>query len=1044
VDPSSEDPELRFAREIRFQAALQHPNILPVHDSGHVLDMLYYVVPYVEGMTLREKLNREKQLTLPDAICIARELADAIDYAHRAGVIHRDIKPENILLSGPHVMLCDFGVALAIGTIMAPKLTKPGMGGPGTPAYMSPEQLLGDHDIDTRTDIYGLATVFFEMLAGKPPFTGKAGFVQRFTEAPPALADVRPDIRPHIDQALKRALARLPADRFSTATEFVAELEETEVVRSTPTRSRVPTPIAPLIGREGELASISELLATNRLVTLVGVGGVGKTRIAEEIASRSASAFRDGCCMVALGAVEAPELLAASIAEALGLTFSGRASPDSQLLDILRDRQLLLVLDGFDHFVGRSDLPETIVKNAAEIKLLVTSRERLNIWAETVCVLKGLALPTLDASGPFGDQPAIRLFLERARRNDSLYSASSGECSAIARICHVVGGLPLGIEIAAAMTRVLSAGEIADELAGDLDSLAAPGRDVPVRHRSLRAVFEQSWGLLTAPERLALMGLSVLRGRFGREAAMRVADASLSVIVALIDKSLLQRNHDGSFALHDVVCQFASEKLKGNPSRYEEALDALSVYFAEHLALRQPDLYGPGLYSTLDEFADNIENIRTGWRRAIDQGRLDHIAMYAQPMCSFYVVRGRYEEGSIELALADPMLGRHPLSAFLLARRAHLYHAYGNVIASREVCRRALAIVPGLPKNACETGVVFAAIGYIAGEHGKLRASSRFFRRAIPILRAHAPEWELGYTLINWGSTQLRLGDYRGAEATCRDALGFFTRIGEPRARTIAQLNLSVVIDEDRPLEAHRLQEECVATARELGDRFLLGAALLNFAHSCYVTGQYERARESVGEAHKLLGQLRRYDALSMCHHLLGTLALAARDPDRAAIEFRRALELADSVSAFPLTMLILPEIAELLATLGDRSRAARLAVALLRHPLCDRYVKRRSTEVLASIRQDDLETVLRAERAIPRPHEHLEIMQEFLAIETSASPSPACESAVLPSVPASPTDGTEPPVKASHLHSMRLDISVDARANRLGTNDDISSASSP
>jgi serine/threonine protein kinase len=170
--------EARFVREIRLLARLQHPFILPLHDSGHVEDVLYYVAPYVTGESLRERIERERKLPVPDALHIAREVADALDCAHRNGILHRDIKPGNILLSGGHAIVADFGVARALEASRGPRLTKTGQG-IGTSGYMSPEQMLGQRDLDSRTDIYGLGCVLYEMLTGAAPFSGKTGFARR-------------------------------------------------------------------------------------------------------------------------------------------------------------------------------------------------------------------------------------------------------------------------------------------------------------------------------------------------------------------------------------------------------------------------------------------------------------------------------------------------------------------------------------------------------------------------------------------------------------------------------------------------------------------------------------------------------------------------------------------------------------------------------------------------------------------------------------------------------------------------------------------------
>jgi len=245
ADPESETGEIRFIREIRLVARLQHPNILPLHDSGHVGNQLYYVMPYVMGETLRMRMHRERQMGIDASCAIAREAADALAYAHGQGIVHRDIKPENILLSGGHAIVADFGIARAIDLAGVKQLTATGMGGPGTPAYMSPEQLLGDRAVDARSDIYSLGCVLYEMLAGKPPFPGKDGFVKRFTEPPPHISSLRRDIAPWLDEVVAIALSKDPSDRYASASDLVTALcPPTQTVRTPRREQALKHPLA--------------------------------------------------------------------------------------------------------------------------------------------------------------------------------------------------------------------------------------------------------------------------------------------------------------------------------------------------------------------------------------------------------------------------------------------------------------------------------------------------------------------------------------------------------------------------------------------------------------------------------------------------------------------------------------------------------------------------------------------------------------------------------------------------------------------------------
>jgi TolB-like protein len=219
----------RFLREIEIAARLNHPHILPVYDSGEAEGFLYYVMPYVEGETLRERLSRETQLPVAEAVRLAREVADGLSHAHRHGVIHRDIKPENILLSGGHAVIADFGIARAISEAGGDRLTETGIT-LGTPAYMSPEQGLGQAELDGRSDLYSLGCVLYEMLAGEPPHSGpttQSVMAKRMSGVIPSVRTVRETVPPALDTVLTRALARVPADRFATVGELAEALNQT-------------------------------------------------------------------------------------------------------------------------------------------------------------------------------------------------------------------------------------------------------------------------------------------------------------------------------------------------------------------------------------------------------------------------------------------------------------------------------------------------------------------------------------------------------------------------------------------------------------------------------------------------------------------------------------------------------------------------------------------------------------------------------------------------------------------------------------------------
>ena len=331
---------------------------------------------------------------------------------------------------------------------------------------------------------------------------------------------------------------------------------------TTPRPRPLPPQPTPLVGRAREVAEITELLAEPqlRLVTLVGPGGVGKTRLSLACAAQVAEQFADGVAFAPLAPVHDVATVYPALATALALTFAGTSELAAQVHHFLHNKTLLLVLDNLEHLLDEVDFVVTLLAEAPQVKLLVTSRERLNLQEEAVYTVGGLPLLT-EASDASADSAALQLFLQAARRTRSKFQPSADDLPAIAQICRLVDGIPLGIELAAAWVHLLSCQEIVAEIGRNLDFLATPARNVPERHRTLRAVFDHSWQLLTPGEQRILRQLSVFQGSFTRDLAVAVTDATLPVLGALVNKSLLRRNEDGRYELHEQVRQYAYRKL---------------------------------------------------------------------------------------------------------------------------------------------------------------------------------------------------------------------------------------------------------------------------------------------------------------------------------------------------------------------------------------------------------------------------------------------------------------------------------------------------
>jgi predicted ATPase/DNA-binding SARP family transcriptional activator len=329
-------------------------------------------------------------------------------------------------------------------------------------------------------------------------------------------------------------------------------------------RHNLPPSSTPFVGRDEELADLADLMSDPdcRLVTLIGPGGIGKTRLALQVAAGQVGLFAQGVTYVPLATLRSADLLVPATAHALQLQFHSQENAEQQLLDFLRAKEMLLVLDSMECVLDGSDLLAKILLDAPEVVLLVTSRQRLNLHEEWAYHVDGLAYPGTPTTEELETFGAIALFVQTARRAHRKFLLTEGEGTHVARICQLVEGMPLAVELAAASIPARTCEEIAMELERDLDTLATSLRNMPARHRSLSAAFEHSWRLLSEGERAALCQLSRFPDGFGAEAAEQVAGASSQMLTSLVDKSLLRRSTSGRYEMHRILKWCAAQKLK--------------------------------------------------------------------------------------------------------------------------------------------------------------------------------------------------------------------------------------------------------------------------------------------------------------------------------------------------------------------------------------------------------------------------------------------------------------------------------------------------
>lgn len=557
-----------------------------------------------------------------------------------------------------------------------------------------------------------------------------------------------------------------------------------------PVRHRLPQQLTPFIGRERELAQLEARLSnpTYRLVSIVGPGGIGKSRLAQQVALQLLNRFADGLYFVPLAQVLMVESLPAAIAEAVGLTFAaGQQSPAEQLCEMIGSKQMLLVLDNFEHLIAGASLLLDLVRRSPRLVLLVTSRERLNLQAEDLFELQGLPTPVdvIDAEG--ASFAAVRLFVDRAHRLDKQFELRAEQLPHVVRICQLVEGFPLAIELAATWLGDLTCEEIVAELTTGLDRLETTLGDVEPQHRSLRAVFNSSWRLLATGERQTLAQLAIFRGGFNVDAARAVANASPSLLSSLRNKSLLRPAGSRRYDMHALVHQFSAEFLAASSFR-ENVRNAHCHYFINLLEEKTValDTREAGLASKI--IALDWENVMLAWQTAAAQVKLPLLRRALEGLVRFCDLRSLYQEIEMLLAAAMTAVDQAEASApdatpclelrcrllTALAYFAECRHEYEQTV---ELSQRALTLAHQLNDEALIVGVYLnqaKAFELVSNHHQGLALAEK----TLEIAQTEGLELEAGVCLELIGYNAYALGDYPRSRETYQRLVDFHERTG--------------------------------------------------------------------------------------------------------------------------------------------------------------------------------------------------------------------------------------------------------------------------
>ena len=614
----------------------------------------------------------------------------------------------------------------------------------------------------------------------------------------------------------------------------------------------LPGYTAPFFGREKELLQIISLLGdpTCRLVTLVGPGGIGKTRLAIEAARQYGDTYQRDVYFVSLQPLTSPDLILPAVAAALSFQFFPGSEPKQQLLDFLRDKSQLLVMDNFEHLLDGVDLLADILQAAPAVKCLVTSRERLNIQEEWGLSLEGLSFPEEEAQELLESYSAVRLFAQRARQFQVNFSLEGNE-QAVEQICRSVEGMPLGLELAATWLRVMSCPQIAEHLGSSIDFLTTPLRNVAERHRSLRTVFEQSWKLLTTDEQTVLMRLSVFHGGFDLDAAKQVTGASLPMLAGLADKSLIRLMGNQRYDLHELLRQYAEQALEATGTA-DTSHAAHSSYYLHFVAQRDADIKGRRQQTGLYELRMNLENIRPSLLWAVEHEEYDLITT---PVLDCLVNLGEIGALSfemlmllkqIEIGLVAKLMSPDALLLDQVAiRRERL-----NFLAGTKIDHERLEVILERARQRGDSGEIAYCLWFLGDYNGVTRdlvTQLGRYEEAHQLWRAVGDEFNLAHSWVGLGAVCFALNRIGEGFDALRESVHIRRRIGD-----LSNLAFSLVmlghfcVLQGRLSEAERDIDEALDIQEEIGKTSVYPLIKLAKAGGAFFRGDFDTALAEV------------------------------------------------------------------------------------------------------------------------------------------------------------------------------------------------------
>lgn len=766
----------------------------------------------------------------------------------------------------------------------------------------------------------------------------------------------------------------------------------------------LPVQSTPFLGRAADLRQICERLKmpSCRLISLIGPGGVGKTRLALQVGAEMIEQFKHGVYFVPLAALHSEEYIVPTVANALNFSFYSRQDEKTQLFEYLREKEMLLIFDNLEHLISASSMVKELLAAAQSCKVLVTSRELMNLQGEWLYDVQGMDTP--DNATTFEENDAVQLFLYHARRVNADIEIERDK-TAILRVCDLVSGLPLGIELAVAWLRTLSCQDVAKEIERTFDFLSTSFRDMPERHRSLRAVFDYSWNLMTPHEQNRLMCLSVFRGGFTREAAEEVADIPLPLLSSLVDKSLLRCSSSGRYEVLETVRQYAEERLREHPDIESEVQAQHGKYYAHVFERKWQQSSVDKRDAILQDIGANIENMRLSWEWAINYGNEESISNCLVTLHRFYRARDWQREGEEVFSRGVGKLrqrwGKSSLNkkqqeiiGMLLSRQGSFCDRLGIYEKAAALIQESLSLFKETDnqkeeawalyylanvlydqghfdeaktmyekshdlskriKNNRGIGAALNCLGLITSRTGDFKEAKIFFKQSLEIRQNIADMVGVASCYINLGNVEGRQGHYVEALKMYEQSLAIYREIKYTSGIALALNNIGDILTMLGSYEkAQKMLNESLTLYENIGDRMGLGLTFVNLGDISLRLGHLNKAEELLRKSLSTFQQIGYRRGIGWAYNFLGKAAFASGQEMIAQEDYYRALEIGRAINDLSMVAATVVNIAQILIKQGNYNKGLSLILSAVQHPAASKETKELAEQLVQENQDSD------------------------------------------------------------------------------------------